>query len=70
MKNRISEPTITFGQMNLLFQVRNLWRQLVTWTRAYLTNKHAGRRKLLMHILQAIRISSMKMYGSFIRMPT
>lgn len=42
MKHRIIEPAITYGQMNLLFQVRNLWRQLVTWTRAYLTNKQAG----------------------------
>lgn len=41
-KNRFIEPTITQGQMNFLFTIRVLWRDLATWTRAYLVNRYAG----------------------------
>ncbi|MBR0599249.1 hypothetical protein [Sinanaerobacter chloroacetimidivorans] len=40
--NRVSEPTITYGQMNLLFAIRNLWRDITTWSRAYMVNRSAG----------------------------
>ncbi len=42
MKRRFDEPAVTYGQMNLLFHIRNLWRQLVTWTRSYLVSQHAN----------------------------
>lgn len=42
IKNRMNEPTITLGQMNLLFSIRTLWRDLATWTRAYLVSRYAG----------------------------
>lgn len=40
--NRFSEPTITYGQMNLIFHIRNLWREMATWTRAYLISRTTG----------------------------
>ncbi len=36
------EPLISLGQMNFLFQVRTLWREMATWTRAYLISRFAG----------------------------
>ena len=41
-RNRFNEPAITSGQMNLLFTVRNLWRDIATWSRAYMVNRSAG----------------------------
>ena len=41
-KNRYQEPTITYGQMHLLFHIRNLWREMATWTRAYMTSSSAN----------------------------
>ena len=40
--NRFGEPTITYGQMNLIFHIRNLWREMATWTRAYLISRTTG----------------------------
>ncbi len=40
--NRANEPTVTIGQMNLLFNIRSLWRDLATWSRAYMVNRTAG----------------------------
>jgi len=40
--NRYSEPTITYGQMNLIFHIRNLWREMATWTRSYLISRSTG----------------------------
>lgn len=40
-KNRFNEPTVTYGQMNLLIRIRTLWREMATWTWAYLLNKAA-----------------------------
>lgn len=40
--NRYNEPTITYGQMNLIFHIRNLWREMATWTRAYLISRTTG----------------------------
>jgi hypothetical protein len=40
--NRVNEPTVTIGQMNLLFNIRNLWRDIATWSRAYMVNRSAG----------------------------
>lgn len=42
VKNRLQENLITFGQMNLIFQSRMLWRDLVTWSRIYLVSRMAG----------------------------
>lgn len=42
MLSRTNEPTITYGQMNLLFIIRNLWRQFATWTRSYLISRFSG----------------------------
>jgi len=39
--NRYIEPTITYGQMNLLFHIRNLWREMATWTRTYLASRYS-----------------------------
>ena len=41
-KNRYEEPTLTYNQTNLLFHIRNLWRELATWTRAYMITKNAN----------------------------
>jgi len=40
--NQYREPTITYGQMNLIFHIRNLWREMATWTRAYLISRTTG----------------------------
>lgn len=40
--NRYREPTISYGQMNLIFHVRNLWREMATWTRSYLITRSTG----------------------------
>lgn len=39
---RTEEPMISLGQMNFLFEVRTLWREMATWTRAYLISRFAG----------------------------
>lgn len=41
-KNRSQENLITYGQMNIIFQARNLWRELVVWSRVYLISRFAG----------------------------
>lgn len=41
-KNRLQERLITYGQMSLIFQARNLWRELVMWSRVYLISRIAG----------------------------
>jgi len=41
-KNRFEQGLITFPQMNLLFRVRLMWRELATWTRAYLVSRFIG----------------------------
>lgn len=41
-KNRSQENLITYGQMNIIFQARNLWRELVVWSRVYLISRIAG----------------------------
>jgi hypothetical protein len=42
VKNRMQENLVTYGQMNLIFQSRTLWRDLVTWSRIYLDSRIAG----------------------------
>lgn len=41
-KNQLQDNLITYGQMNLIFQSRKLWRDLVMWSRLYLTSRVAG----------------------------
>jgi hypothetical protein len=41
-KNRSQENVVTYGQMNIIFQARNLWREFVMWSRVYLISKIAG----------------------------
>ncbi|MBR0599639.1 hypothetical protein KCX82_17270 [Clostridiales bacterium BAD-6] len=42
-KNRMPEQQcITFGEMNIIFNSRTLWRQLAIWTRALIISKTAG----------------------------
>lgn len=41
-KNRLQENLITYGQMNIIFQARNLWREFVVWSRVYLISRIAG----------------------------
>lgn len=41
-KNRLQENLLTYGQMNLIFQARNLWREFVVWSRVYLISRIAG----------------------------
>ena len=41
-KSRLQENLISYGQMNLIFQSRMLWRDLVTWSRIYLDSRIAG----------------------------
>lgn len=38
-ENKFNEPMITYGQMNLLFAIRNLWRDIATWSRAYMVSR-------------------------------
>lgn len=40
--NRLQDRLITYGQMNLIVQARNLWRDLVVWSRVYLISRIAG----------------------------
>jgi len=40
--NRSPQNTITYGQMNLIFESRALWRDLVMWSRIYLDSRIAG----------------------------
>ena len=40
--NRFNEPCITYGQMNLVFSIRNLWRELSTWSRAFMISYFYG----------------------------
>jgi hypothetical protein len=40
--NKSQQNSITYGQMNLIFQSRALWRELVTWSRIYLDSRIAG----------------------------
>ena len=40
--NKSLQNTITYGQMNLIFQSRALWRELVMWSRIYLDSRIAG----------------------------
>lgn len=42
LKNRLRENVVTYGQMNIIFQARNLWREFVVWSRVYLISKIAG----------------------------
>ena len=41
-KNRLQDNLITYGQMNIIFQARNLWREFVVWSRVYLISRIAG----------------------------
>jgi len=36
---RFQEPTVTYEEMNMIFHIRNLWRELATWTRVYLITR-------------------------------
>ena len=36
---KINEPTVTYGQMNLLFSGRTIWREIATWTWIYLISR-------------------------------
>lgn len=40
--NRLNPPMIPYGASNLLFSVRSLWRDIVTWGRANLVSRYAG----------------------------
>jgi hypothetical protein len=40
--NKSPQNAITYGQMNLIFQSRALWRDLVMWSRIYLDSRVAG----------------------------
>lgn len=42
MKNKTENNLISYGQMNLLFHTRNLWREFAIWGRVYLLSKIAG----------------------------
>jgi hypothetical protein len=37
-----NEQTVTYGQMNLIFNTRILWRALATWTGAYILSRCSG----------------------------
>lgn len=41
-KDKLQESLITYGQMNIIFQARNLWREFVIWSRVYLISRVAG----------------------------
>ena len=41
-KNELHDRLITYGQMNLIFRARNLWREFVVWSRVYLISRVAG----------------------------
>ena len=40
--NYSADQCITYSQMNLIFNARNLWRELATWTRSLLISKTMG----------------------------
>lgn len=40
--DRYKENLITYGQMNLIINARNLWRDFVMWSRIYLISRLAG----------------------------
>jgi hypothetical protein len=40
--SKSQENTVTYGQMNLIIQSRNLWREFVVWSRVYLISRIAG----------------------------
>ncbi len=40
--NRLNDLCVTFSQMNIIFNVRNFWKELATWTRTYLYSRYAG----------------------------
>ncbi|MDF2657100.1 MAG: hypothetical protein K0R19_3574 [Bacillota bacterium] len=39
---RMEQRPITFAYMNLVFKIREHWREIATWTRAYLISKFVG----------------------------
>lgn len=39
---RSDEQCITFSQMNIIFSIKNFWKELATWTRDYLYSRYAG----------------------------
>lgn len=39
---RMEQRPITFAYMNLVFKIREHWREMATWTRAYLISKFVG----------------------------
>lgn len=41
-KNELQDSLVTYGQMNLIFRARNLWREFVVWSRVYLISRVAG----------------------------
>lgn len=41
-KNRYQEPVATYGQANIIFHIRSLWREMATWIREYLIAKSAN----------------------------
>jgi len=41
-KTRVQDSVLTYGHMNLIFRARNLWRDLVLWSRVYLTSRLGG----------------------------
>lgn len=41
-KSRVEDHMITYGQMNLIFRARTLWREFAMWSRAYLISRIAG----------------------------
>lgn len=42
LKSRLQESLVTYGQMNLIFRARNLWREFVVWSRVYLISRFTG----------------------------
>jgi len=42
LKNESQDSLVTYGQMNLIFRARNLWREFVVWSRVYLISRVAG----------------------------
>ncbi len=38
-KHKIAEPTLTYGQFNLLYGYRTHWREIATWTWIYLISR-------------------------------
>ena len=40
--NKFNDQSVNYAQMNLIFNARNLWRNLATWMRAYLVARFTG----------------------------